>query len=64
MKEKLYAVYRGDVFEDCGTARELVERLGVSVSTIQSSMSHQKRRAIEGKKVLENARQWYAIDDY
>ena len=38
-REKLYAVYRGDVFLDLGTKSELCERLGISRSYLNWALS-------------------------
>ena len=49
-KEKVYAIYKGDEFIDLGTRKELAERLGVKVSTIDYLLTPAYRRKFKKSK--------------
>ena len=50
-KEKVYAVYKGDMFLTTGTWYDVIEYLGVSETTMRYYLSPTyKKRASKGKK--------------
>ena len=53
-KEKIYALYKGDVFIAMGTKKELAKYIGVSVRTIEfyATPTYQKRYNYKGWVVI------------
>ena len=49
-EEKVYAIYKGDEFIDLGTKKELAERLGVKVRTIEYLLTPAYRRKFKKSK--------------
>ena len=50
MKEKIYALYRGDKFIDVGTAKELAKRRGVTPAYIRYLSTPSKLKRIDTRK--------------
>lgn len=50
MKEKLFALYKGEEFIDIGTAKELAKKMNVKSETIRFLSTPAKLRRIERRK--------------
>ena len=50
MKEKIYALYKGDMFIDLGTAKDLAKKRNVKIETIKFLSTPSNLRKIERRK--------------
>ncbi len=60
--KKLYAVYRGESFLDCGTASELAERFNTNLENIYSKVSKERKARSRGQSFSDNTLHWYSFD--
>ncbi|EKF52319.1 hypothetical protein [Lactococcus garvieae] len=60
---KLYAVYEGDNFLDCGTASELAERFNTNLANIYSKVSKERKARKKGQSFSDNTLHWYCFEE-
>lgn len=51
-EKRLYAVFKGDVFIDVGTASELSKRLGIKKASIRNLSQPSQKKAREGTNAM------------
>ena len=61
--KKLYAVYRGEAFLDCGTASELAARFDTNLENVYSKVSKERKARSRGQSFSDNTLHWYSFDD-
>lgn len=61
--KKLYAVYRGESFLDCGTASELAARFDTNLENIYSKVSKERKARSRGQSFSDNILHWYSFDE-